>query len=107
MWFTRENFELVKRGRKTATSRRIESLGYYRSKEGKRAWAIDSFDKSRRQKIFITDVHVLTLAEIKTFHYDEEGYDSSEEFERVWRSIHGDFVGAQKVAFVRFALGWG
>ena len=106
MRFTRKNFDLVKCGRKTATSRCIEQLRYYQSKVGKRAWAIDSSDLRECIQITITEVQVLPLAEVKKYHYSEEGYDSPEEFERVWRAIYGGFDGRVKVPFIRFRLGW-
>ena len=106
MRFTHKNFKLVKRGRKTATSRCIEQLGYYHSKVGKRSWAIDSSNPARRLKMTITEVQVLPLADVKKYHYSEEGYDSPEEFEQVWRAIYGGFDGRARVPFIRFVLGW-
>jgi len=108
MRFSHENYLLVKEGRKTATSRPLNTLKYYQDRVGHRAYAIDSEEPMTNPDIpiRILEVSVKTLAEIRDNHYKEEGYNTPAEFHQVWCKIYGAnrWHDSDKKVFIRFML---
>ena len=72
MWFQ----GLVRQGHKTMTART------------RRYGAAGDVLQGPGCLLELLEVRRARLGEIATLHYVEEGLDSPEEFERVWRSIH-------------------
>ncbi|MBN1574538.1 MAG: hypothetical protein JW984_15180 [Deltaproteobacteria bacterium] len=79
--FTKKNQELIARGRKICTARR-KIHG-----DPRVAW-----------------VTMMRLREVKEHFYGMEGYDSPEEFEKVWRGIHRGRFNPNQIVYVHF--GW-
>jgi len=99
----RETFDLVIRDRKTQTTRPLEWYLWYKDKVGMEFWA-ESGDRMRKARCMINEVAIATLGEIASNpeHYVREGFESGEEFKRIWFRLHRQWKDDERVCVIRF-----
>ena len=77
--FTKKNQELINQGRKLCTSRR------------------EIYNDPR-----VAWITMMRLREVREHFHEMEGYNSPEEFERVWRGIHRGRFNPDQIVYVHF-----
>ncbi len=97
--FTSEMFQLITNGRKTQTTRRIKSLERYKRKIGR---IIKANSKIGSCNIKILDCNEKELGEVINQDFLQEGFTTSEEFRKVWKSIYHSFDPTEKVCIIKF-----
>lgn len=97
-----ETYYLVRNGKKTATTRKIESFEYYGKKVGSICYA--QHDNEPDIRIRISSVCRKKLESIANFNYEQEGFQSPQAFIDCWKKIYGSYDPGEEGCFIEFVL---
>ena len=102
MLFKKEHKDMILSGKKTVTRRNWKKLmvkvgGIYKAK-------LKLLSKDYFAKIKITKLDIQHLGDITLDDVKKEGYDSYEDFKRIWKKINGKWLPLQVVDVIEFEV---